>query len=69
MGELVIRVPEGIGVRVDANVGAGEVDILGRTTDGLDIDEIYQSPGFEDSSESLLLDLQVFTGRVEVTDE
>lgn len=69
MGELVIRVPEGTEVRVDANVGAGEVEILGRVTNGVGVDESYQSPGFQQSTQSLSLELQVFTGRLEVTDD
>lgn len=69
MGELVIRVPEGTEVRVDANLGAGQLEILGRVTDGVGIDETYQTSGFDQSSESLSLQLQAFTGRVEVTDE
>ena len=69
MGELVIRVPEGTEVRVDAKVGAGEVEILGRVIDGVGIDESYVSPGFEQSAGALSLELQVFTGTVEVTDE
>lgn len=68
LGELVIRVPEGTEVSVSAEVGAGQLEIFGRVTDGVGIDESYESPGFEQSSESLLLDLQAFTGRVEVTD-
>lgn len=69
MGELVVRVPRGIEVEVDASVGAGQLEILGRTYDGVGIDETYQSSGFPDSSQSLSLELQAFTGRVEVTDE
>lgn len=69
MGELVIRVPEGTEVRVDAKVGAGEVEILGEAVDGVGIDESYQSPGFEQGTGTRSLELQVFTGRVEVTDE
>lgn len=69
MGELVIRVPEGTELSVDAEVGAGQLGILGRITDGVGIDETYLTPGFEDSSSSLSLELHAFTGRVEVTDE
>lgn len=68
-GELVVRVPAGIDVAVNAEVGAGQLVIFDRTIDGLGIDETYESPGFADSDETLTLDLQVFTGRVEVTDE
>jgi hypothetical protein len=69
MGELVIRVPAGIDIDVEARVGAGEVDIFGRVVDGVGIDEAYRTPGLGSGSESLVLELEVFTGRVEVTDE
>lgn len=69
MGELVIRVPRGIDLTVDARIGAGELEILGRVTDGVGIDESYETPGLEPSSDSLALQLEMFAGRVEVTDE
>lgn len=69
MGELIIRVPEGTEVAVEARVGAGQVEIFDRITDGVGIDESYESAGLTSGDQSLLLDLQVFTGRVEVTDE
>lgn len=68
-GELIVRIPEGTEIDVDARVGAGQLEILGRVIDGLGIDETYQSPGYEPSGERLKLDLQAFSGRVEVTDE
>jgi len=68
-GKLIVRIPQGTEIGVDARVGAGQLEILGRVIDGLGIDETYQSPGYEESGESLKLDLQAFTGRVEVTDE
>lgn len=69
MGELIVRIPQGTPFEVDVSVGAGQVEILGRTIDGVDIDESYVSPGFADSTGSLTLELQAFTGRVEVTDD
>lgn len=69
MGELIVRVPEGIAIRVEANVGAGEVEILGRATSGVGLDESYETPGFDESREGMSLDLQVFTGRVEVKND
>lgn len=68
MGELIVRVPTGIEMSVDARVGAGELEILGETTGGLGIDEAFATPGFDSSFPGLTLDLQAFTGRVEVTD-
>lgn len=69
MGELVVRIPAGTEVSVESRVGAGEIDILGRDMDGLGIDDIYETPGFADGGQRITLDLQVFAGRVEVTDE
>lgn len=69
MGELIVRVPAGIELSVEGSVGAGQIDILGRVTDGVGIDDTFQTPGFDQSGNSLSLDLQAFTGRVEVTDD
>ena len=69
MGELLIRIPKGTAIEVEASVGAGQIDILGRTTDGVDIEQTFVSPSFAESSQSISLDLSAFTGRVEVTDE
>ena len=68
-GELIVRVPQGTDVSVDARVGAGQLVIFDRVLDGVGVDETYATPGFDGSGESLSLDLQMFTGRVVVTDE
>lgn len=69
MGELTVRVPPGIELSVDARAGAGELDIMGETTGGIGLDERFETPGFDSNSPGLTLDLQAFTGRVEVTDD
>lgn len=69
MGELIVRLPAGTEFSVEGRVGAGELDILGETTDGIGIDESFQTPGFGAGAPGLDLELQAFTGRVEVTDE
>jgi len=69
MGELIIRIPEGTEARVEARVGAGQLEILGRITDGVGVEETFTAPGSGPGSPSLSLDLQAFAGRVEVTDE
>jgi hypothetical protein len=68
IGKLSVLVPEGTEVAVDALVGAGETVIFGRQTDGVGIEEHYETPGFAQRSGGLVLELEVFTGRVEVTD-
>ena len=37
MGDLVIRVPQGVTVDADARSGAGEVELFGHQSDGLDV--------------------------------
>lgn len=70
MGELIVRVPPGTKVAVHARIGAGQLEVMGRRViDGVGIDESYRSPGLAFSEESLDLDLGVFAGRVEVTDD
>lgn len=68
LGELVVIVPQGIDLEAHANVGAGEIDILGRTADGVGLDQSFESS--EGSGEpDLVLELRVFLGQVEVSDE
>lgn len=69
MGDLIVRIPEGTDVAVNARVGAGELEILDRASDGLGIYETYRSPGLNEAEANLVLDLEMFTGHVEVTDE
>jgi len=69
MGELVVVVPEKVGVEVTARSGAGEVEIFGQQIDGMGLDQTYSSPGFDDPDDVLFLDISVFLGRVEVTNE
>lgn len=69
MGELIVRVPEGIVLSVNARIGAGELEILGRARDGIGIDETYSSPNTSDGSGSFILELEMLAGHVEVIDE
>jgi predicted membrane protein len=69
MGELVVRVPDGLAVEVRARSGAGEVEIFDRRTDGVGVDETYQTPGYLEEEDTLTLEVAVFLGRVEVTNE
>ncbi|CAN5789637.1 hypothetical protein BH23ACT5_BH23ACT5_22220 [soil metagenome] len=65
---MVIRVPAGTAVEIDARAGFGEVAIFGRTVDGVGVDESFQTPGLTEGSEVFVIKAEVFMGRVEVTD-
>jgi predicted membrane protein len=68
MGEMVIRVPDDMGVEVRADVAAGEVDLFGESVGGVGVEETRRSPGFEEAEQQLVIHAEVFMGRVEVTD-
>jgi hypothetical protein len=68
MGELIVRVPAGTEVSVEAAAGAGQVEIFDGYADGVGISESYLSPGAE-REDVLHLDLRIFAGKVVVTDE
>lgn len=68
MGEVLIRVPEDAGVEVRAKAAAGEIDVFGEKIGGIGIEDTRRSPGFEDANRRLIVDAEVFMGRVEVTD-
>jgi hypothetical protein len=68
-GDLVVRVPDGTQVALDARVGAGQLDVFGIVTEGVGIERSFETPGYEPDAPGIDLDLAAFAGRVEVTDE
>lgn len=68
MGELVIRVPEGMPVSITASAGAGQATIFDRNAEGLGVDLTFESDSFAASSAGLTVEAEVFMGSVEVTD-
>jgi predicted membrane protein len=67
MGELVILVPEGLPVSVEAAAGAGDLEIFDRQANGLSVDQTFESEGFDEATSGLIIEADVFMGRVEVT--
>lgn len=68
MGEVLIRVPEDAGVEVRTKAAAGEIDVFGEKIGGIGIEDTRRSPGFEEANRQLVVNAEVFMGRVEVTD-
>ncbi|TVR36159.1 MAG: hypothetical protein EA388_04745 [Nitriliruptor sp.] len=66
MGELVVRVPDGVAVTGTGHVIAGEVDAFGATTAGVSPQRTIDEAGADDAP---VLDLELRTGlgRIEVT--
>ncbi len=64
-GTLIVTVPAGVAVEVDAEVGAGEMIIFGRNWEGIGIDERVAIGGQEGAGR-LVLDARVGLGELEV---
>lgn len=62
MGELVVRLPEGVGAEVRASAGAGEVVVMGASQDGIGVSVAEQVEG----RRTVVLDLAVGMGKVVV---
>jgi hypothetical protein len=62
MGDLVVRLPEGVGAEVRARSGAGEIVLLGRSRGGVGVTLDERVP----ENPTLTLDLSVGLGKVEV---
>ena len=65
MGELVVRVPEGMRVDIHATAGMGDVNVFGRERSGVAPEVDYRSPAPADGG-ILELELSVGMGTVEV---
>lgn len=66
VGELVITVPEGVALEIDAHAGAGEIDVLGELDDGFDVDRTLSVAGPTPDSPLLQLEADVGFGAIEV---
>jgi hypothetical protein len=65
IGELVVAVPPGVTVVVDAHTGAGDIQALGEEESGFDAD---MDETFERGSDTLTLKLEVGMGAIKVQD-
>jgi phage shock protein PspC (stress-responsive transcriptional regulator) len=65
IGDLVVRVPENVTVKVDARAGTGQVILFGRSDDGTSVHEHTTEYG-ADPARVLVLDARVGLGQVEV---
>lgn len=66
IGRLLVRVPEGVALEIDAQVGVGEVTVLGRSDDGTGAEERIVVPGPTADAPVLELEADVGIGDLEV---
>jgi phage shock protein PspC (stress-responsive transcriptional regulator) len=64
-GELTVRVPDDVGLRVDASAGIGELHVLGRNSEGWS-EELHVSDEAPGSASELVLDAHVGIGELTV---
>ncbi len=65
-GEVRITLPPDIPVDIDASAGAGEIDLLGETEEGISVSRSYTSDGFDTADVTLTLEISVAAGSIEV---
>jgi hypothetical protein len=64
IGELLVLVPEDTDIRVDAHIGAGNVDALGEQEDGFDVD--FEWISGTSGTQELRLDLEAGVGDIRI---
>ena len=66
VGHLLVKVPEGAALDIDAHAAAGKVDLLDETSDGTDVDDRLVAPGSGSAAPVLVLEADVGFGRLGV---
>jgi predicted membrane protein len=61
-----LTLPPDVPVDINASAGAGRVDLLGQTSDGLSVNRTYTSDDFETAIVTLTVDIDVAAGNIEV---
>src|SRR5699024_9906896 len=65
-GDIRIVIPENIAFRVDADVKAGEIDILGQSIDGINRSMSFETDDYEDATRKLDFFLKLKAGSIRV---
>jgi len=68
LGQLIVRVPDDVGVEVHADVSGGEIDVLGVLDEGIGV-STDRRVGTELYDTTIVLDLEVGFGKIEIVDE
>ncbi|HLS61617.1 MAG TPA: cell wall-active antibiotics response protein LiaF [Virgibacillus sp.] len=65
-GDIQILLPENIDVRIAASVKAGEINLFGRTADGINCDLHFETPGYDEAVRKLDIELDLKAGSIKV---
>jgi hypothetical protein len=66
-GQITVLLPPSVPVEIIASSGAGEVDLLGETADGLAVSRTYKSESYDTADIRLSMVIDVTAGAIEVT--
>ncbi|MGH2685560.1 MAG: LiaF domain-containing protein, partial [Actinomycetota bacterium] len=66
IGQLVVEVPEGMDVRIEADASLGELEVLDRRESGFGNSVLVVDPGYETAAERVSLILSVGLGSLRV---
>jgi phage shock protein PspC (stress-responsive transcriptional regulator) len=66
VGELVVRVPDGVALDATAEVGVGDASVPGRDEDGVGAEVETRDEGFEEAARRLVVDAKVGFGDLRI---
>jgi len=66
-GQILVLVPRGVPIRVEASTGAGNITIFGdRRAGGISADETFESPDYDDDEPRVSMELHASVGSIRV---
>lgn len=65
-GQIAVLLPPSVPVGIMASSGAGEVDLLGESSEGLSLSRTYKSESYETADVRLSMVIDVTAGAIEV---
>ncbi|GAJ10289.1 unnamed protein product [marine sediment metagenome] len=66
-GDIRVWIPSEVKAKISTSCGAGDIDILGRTTDGLGKSSDYQDEGYETAQKRLRIHAKIGFGDIKIS--
>lgn len=66
-GDIRVWIPSEVKAKISAGCGAGDIDVLGRTTDGLGKSSDYQDEGYETAKKRLRIHAKIGFGDIKIS--
>lgn len=65
-GDIQILMPENVACRIDASVKAGEINVMGQTSEGVNRKVFYETDDYDEATRKLTITLKLTAGSVRV---